>query len=214
MIKSWFLAAIILLNVQTVWSDELQIVVVGLFADHAVVEINNKQRILSVGKTSPEGVKLISATSQKAVLEIKGKQSDYVLGSHIGAHYTPPVAQPVVNIWPTNGMYLTAGSINGYSVNFIVDTGASSIALNADTAKRLGLEYLKAPQIAVKTASKVEIAYQVKLEQVQVGTITLYNVDGLVIDGSEPSVALLGMSFLGQLDMQRTDNKLQLKKKF
>ncbi|MDT8370797.1 MAG: retropepsin-like aspartic protease [Gammaproteobacteria bacterium] len=214
MIKSWFLTAIILLNVQTVWSDELQIVVVGLFADHAVVEINNKQRILSVGKTSPEGVKLISATSQKAVLEIKGKKSDYVLVSHIGAHYTPPVAQPVVNIWPTNGMYLTAGSINGYSVNFIVDTGASSIALNADTAKRLGLEYLKAPQIAVKTASKVEIAYQVKLEQVQVGTITLYNVDGLVIDGSEPSVALLGMSFLGQLDMQRTDNKLQLKKKF
>ncbi|MBE0439071.1 MAG: clan AA aspartic protease [Gammaproteobacteria bacterium] len=214
MIKSRLLAVIILLNTQAVWSDELQIVVVGLFADHAVVEINQKQRILSVGKTSPEGVKLISATSQKAVLELKGKQFDYVLGSHIGTHYTPPVAQPIVNLWPTNGMYITPGSINGFSVNFIVDTGASTIALNADTARRLGIDYLKAPQIAVKTASKIEIAYQVKLDQVQVGTITLYNVDAMVIDGSEPSVALLGMSFLGQLDMQRTDNKLQLKKKF
>ncbi len=214
MIKSWLLAAIILLNTQAVWSDELQIVVVGLFADHAVVEINHTQRILSVGKTSPEGVKLISASSQKAVLEVNGKQSDYVLGSHIGTHYTPPVAQPVVNLWPTNGMYLTSGSINGYTVSFIVDTGASTIALNADTARRLNIDYLKAPQIAVKTASQVEIAYQVKLDQVQVGDIKLYNVEAMVIDGAEPTVALLGMSFLGQLDMQRTDKKLQLKKKF
>jgi aspartyl protease family protein len=111
-------------------------------------------------------------------------------------------------------MYLTTGNIDGYTVDFIVDTGASAIVLNAQTAKRLNINYLSAPQIAVKTASKIELAYRVKLNLVQVGDIKLNYVDAMVIDGSEPSIALLGMTFLGQLDMQHVDNKLQLQKKF
>jgi aspartyl protease family protein len=192
----------------------MKIVVVGLFAGHAVVEIGQKQRILKVGETSPEGVTLISATSSKAVLEVDGEQREYSLGTHISTQFTPPKAQPKVTIWPTNGMYLTTGSIDGYTVDFIVDTGASAIVLNAQTAKRLNINYLSAPQIAVKTASKIELAYRVKLNLVQVGDIKLNYVDAMVIDGSEPSIALLGMTFLGQLDMQHVDNKLQLQKKF
>lgn len=212
--KAWIVALIILLNTQVVWSDGLNIVVVGLFSDQAVVQVNAKQRLLKVGDTSPEGVKLISASSQNAVLEVAGIRKTYLLGSQVGTNFSPPPAQPVVSLWPTNGMYLTPGSVNGYSVDFLVDTGASAIALNAATAKRLGLDYLNGQKVGVKTASGISMAYQVSLDQVQVGEIILYNVAAMVLDGPEPERALLGMTFLGQLEMVRKDQRLDLKKKF
>ncbi len=212
--KAWIAGLIILLNSAVVWSDALNIMVVGLFSGQAVLTINNKQRLLKVGKTSPEGVTLIAATSQNAILEVDGVQKEYLLGSQIGGDFGPPPEQTVVNLWPTNGMYLTPGSINGFSVDFLVDTGASAIALNIATAKRLGLNYLDGRRIGVKTASGVSGAYAVTLDQVQVGDIKLYNVEAMVLDGAEPAVALLGMTFLGQLDMQRTGEKMELKKKF
>lgn len=214
MSKAWLAALIILLNSAVAWSETPKIVVVGLFNGQAVLEIDQKQRILKVGKTSPEGVKLISASSEVAVLEIDGVRQEYRLGSHIGTNYTPPVEQPVVSLWPTNGMYKTAGSINGYSVDFLVDTGASAIALNAATARRLGIDFLKGRVIGVRTASGTERAYQVTLDAVQVGDIKLYNVGGIVIDGLEPQRALLGMTFLGQLEIQHNGERMDLKKKF
>ncbi|OUR73629.1 clan AA aspartic protease [Methylophaga sp. 41_12_T18] len=212
--KIWFSALIILLNTSLSWADDLKIVVVGLFSQQAVIEINKQQRLLKVGQTSPEGVTLISATSSKAVLEIKGKQQEYTLGEHIGGQFTPPPAQPVVSLWPTNGMYLTPGTVNGFSVDFLVDTGASAIAINAATAKRLGLDYKSSTPVGVKTASGITLAYPVKLDVVQVGEIKLYNVQAMVLDGAEPSRALLGMTFLGQLDMQRSGLRMDLKQKF
>ena len=214
MFRTWLAGLIILLNSSLVLADELKIVVVGLFSGQAVVEINQKQHLLKVGKTSPEGVTLISATSQSAVLEVNGEQKKYLLGSHIGTNFTPPPEQPVVSLWPTNGMYLTPGTVNGYSVDFLVDTGASSIALNAATAKRLSIDYIKSRPVAVKTASGISKAYPVKLDIVQVGDIKLHNVEAMVLDGAEPSRALLGMTFLGQLDMQRSGERMDLKKKF
>jgi len=214
MIKTWLAGIIILLNTSLVWSDELKVVVVGLFSGQAVIEINNTQRLLKAGKTSPEGVTLISATSQSAVLEIEGVQKKYLLGSHIGTNFGPGPEETVVSLWPTNGMYLTPGTVNGYSVDFLVDTGASSIALNAATAKRLNIDYINKRPRAVKTASGITKAYPVMLDLVQVGDIKLHNVEAMVLDGAEPSRALLGMTFLGQLDMHRKGERMDLKKKF
>ena len=205
---------IILLNVSTAWADVSKIIVLGLFNDMAVLDIDNKQRILKAGKTSPEGVTLISASSKVAVLEVHGIQEEYFLGNHIGSHYVSPPKQPKVSLWPTKGMYLTPGSINGFSVDFLVDTGASAIALNAPTAKRLGIDYVKGEVIGVKTASRIEKAYRIMLDQVQVGQIKLHNVSAMVLDGPEPARALLEMSFLGQLDMERSGERMDLKQKF
>ncbi|PCH63268.1 MAG: hypothetical protein COC04_04625 [Gammaproteobacteria bacterium] len=111
-------------------------------------------------------------------------------------------------------MYITPGTVNGYSVDFLVDTGASTIALNAETAKRLDLEYIENAPVGVKTASGITLAYPVTLDEVQVGDIKLYNVQAVVIDGPEPSRALLGMTFLGQLDMHQTGQRMDLKQKY
>lgn len=213
MIKLWIAGAIILLNTSLAWSKDLSIVVVGLFSNQAVVEINHKQRLLKAGKTSPEGVTLISANSKKAVLEIDGVRRTYQLGEHISSSFSSTTAQAEVDLWPTNGMYLTVGNVNGYTVDFLVDTGASAIALNAATAQRVGIDFLEAKKIGIKTASGTEIGYEVHLDSVQIGDITLHNVRAMVLDGAEPERALLGMTFLNQLEMVRTGEKMNLKKK-
>ncbi len=214
MLKAWIAGAIILLNSSFARCDELKIVVVGLFNGHAVIEIDQQRRMLKEGETTPEGVTLISANSRKAVLKVDGVEHDYLLADHIGSHYALPAEQPVVHLWPTKGMYMTTGNINGYSVDFIVDTGASAIVINKATAQRLGLDYYKGSVIGVKTASGTEMAYEVTLDWVQLGDIKLYNIAGIVIDGDEPERALLGMTFLGQLDIQHNGQRMELKKKF
>lgn len=214
--KAWIVALIILLNTSIALSnsDVLNIVVVGLFKDQAVVEINDKQRVLKIGKTSPEGVTLISANSRSAVLEKDGVTETYKLGTRISTNFTPPVSQPVVSLWPINGMYTTTGSVNGYSVDFLVDTGASAIALNAATARRLDLDYLKGQKVGVKTASGIEVGYHVVLDEVQIGDIKLNNIRAMVLDGEQPERALLGMTFLEQLDIERKNERMDLKKRF
>ncbi|MDO7710355.1 MAG: TIGR02281 family clan AA aspartic protease, partial [Pseudomonadota bacterium] len=187
---SWASALIILINSPLVWSGSLNIVVVGLFSGKAVLTINEQQRLLEVGNISPEGVKLISATSQSAIIEVEGVQKKYLLGSQVGGLFAPPAKQPMVSIWPNDGMYLTVGSVNGYSVDFLIDTGASVVAFNAATAIRLGLDYLNAPAGMVQTASGVEKAYQVTLDQIQVGDIQLPNLEAMVLDGPQPARAL------------------------
>jgi len=205
---------IILCIPQNAWSQDLQILVMGLYRDHAVLEINQQQHFLSVGQRTPGGVTLISANSNQAILDIAGRQGVFELNNRVGAMYSAPVEMPVVSIWPTNGMYLTSGSVNGYTVDFMVDTGASVIAINGETAKRLGVDYLSANQIGVRTASGVELAYSIKLDSVQLGDISLENVAAVVIDGPEPQRALLGMSFLNAFDMERKGERLDLRQKF
>lgn len=192
----------------------LSIQVSGLFRDQAVININDTQRILKVGQSSPEGVKLIAANSDQAILEIDGVQQTFPLGSQIGGIFSPPDTQPMVSLWPTDGMYLTNGSINGYGVDFLVDTGASAVALNAVTAQRLGIDYLNAPKIGVRTASGEGVGYQVNLDRVQLGDIMRFNVMAIVLDGPEPQRALLGMSFLQDLDLQRRGERLDLIQKY
>jgi aspartyl protease family protein len=189
--------------------------VVGLFKDKAIVELDGKRRLLRAGETSPEGVKLVSADSKAAVLEIDGVQKTYELGSHIGSSFAEP-KHPAVRIWPTpNRMYTVVGSINGYPVDFVVDTGATLVSMSGREAKRLGIDYrvIGEPSLS-STASGVDKIYVVSLDKVKVGDIELRNIRGAVHDGDFPPMVLLGMSFLGRLDMQQDGPVLELRRKF
>jgi aspartyl protease family protein len=190
-----------------------QVVVLGLFKDKAVVVVDGKQRTLSVGQTSPEGVTLVSANSNGAVLDIAGTRSTYPLGSQVNTNLGAP-AQTTVQLYrDQQGMYATSGSINGQPVNFLVDTGATLVSMNSTDARRLGINFRLGQASAVTTASGVEPAYQVRLNKVKVGDIELRDVDGLVLDGPHPPLVLLGMSFLGRLDMQNKGQVMELRQK-
>ena len=192
-----------------------KITVLGLFKDKAIVTIDGKQRILTAGQTSPEGVKLIAANSEQATIEIEGTVAVYKLGTHIGTHYTPPAASKTVQVWPdTAGMYAIVGSINGFPVNFLIDTGATLIAMNRNEARRLGIDYrVNGLQGRSSTASGMVTTYYVYLKRVKVGEIELRDVEAAVVDGDFPTDVLLGNSFLNRLDMRREGRMLELKTK-
>ncbi len=188
----------------------------GLFRDKALLEIDGHQRLLRKGQSTAEGLTLISADSKAAVLEYRGKRSTYKMGSRISGTYAKASTPPSVRIWPSaQGMYRTTGSINGQTVDFLVDTGATSIAMNRNEAKRLGIDYLvKGKPGWATTASGVTRSYGVRLKKVWVGDIKLHGVDAAVIDGNFPRTTLLGMSFLGRLDMHRKGGALELRKRY
>ena len=193
----------------------VDISVMGLFRDKAIVKIDGKQRILKPGKASPEGVLLISSNSSEAVLEFEGGRKTHRLGSHISTSFTRD-KQPSVSIFRNeHGMFTTVGSINGFPVNFLVDTGASSVAMNRKQADRLGIDYrLYGTPIGVSTASGFERGWRIRLDRVQVGDVELRNVVGTVIDAHSSPGVLLGMSFLGRLEMNNTNESMKLKKKY
>lgn len=212
--------SMLLVLLLVVWSESSiaieRLRVVALFSDKAMVEIDGKNRLLKKGKASPEGVLLISADAKGAVLEIEGQRETYELGRHVSASYSKPKTQEV-QIWRNAyGGYTTVGSINGQTVNMLVDTGASSVAMSEVEAKRLGIPYLLTGRvIRVSTASSGNVkGYRVLLDRVQVGDIQLHNVEGTVIEGNSPSEVLLGMTFLGKLQMENKGNVLLLKTKY
>lgn len=189
--------------------------VVGLFSERAVVLIDGKQHILRVGQTTPEGVKLIAADSESADLQIDGKVVKATLDGRVTATKRTPDTKEFQISRNTQGMFTTVGSINGLTVSFLVDTGATNIAMNAAQARRLGIDYrVTGSPMRVTTASGVESAWAVNLNTVKVGELKLHNVRAVVLEGAQPAQTLLGMSYLGQLEMTNTGRLMTLHKKY
>jgi aspartyl protease family protein len=190
------------------------VTVVGLFANKAVVVINGgKPRTLSVGQTTPEGVRLISADSESATFEIDGKRETLTPGQGGAvARSAPPVSgrKKVVLTADSRGHFFATGTINGVSTRFMVDTGATTIALSSAEAKRTGVNYLAGRRVLTQTANGVVPVYRVRLDAVDIGGIKLSNIDAIVIEGDRLPVALLGMSFLNRMEMRREGDVLML----
>lgn len=193
------------------------IAVSALFSGKAVLVVDGgKPRTLAVGQSTPEGVKLLSATSEAAVIEYNGQRQTLTTGhtTRIGAAVSGGGSGQALLTADARGHFIATGMINGMSVRFIVDTGASSVALSVPEAKRLGINYLAANPGRVSTANGLVTAYRVKLDNVRVGDITLNNVDGVVIDGAGLNIALLGMSFLNRTQMKRDGDTLTLVRRY
>jgi len=181
----------------------------GLFKDKAIVSIDGgKPRTLSVGQTV-QGVKLVAADSSSASFEVDGKRRTLAMGQSF-AGGTPANARQTVSLTAdARGHYAAMGSLNGFPVTFLVDTGATSIAINADEARRIGLDYRAGQATGVSTAAGVVPAWHVTFNTVKVGGIVLNQVDGMVVEtGLE--VPLLGMSFLNRMDMKRDGQTMTL----
>jgi len=189
--------------------------VLGLFSDKALLEIDGQRAMLGVGESGPQAIRLLAADSDRAVLEIDGTRRELRLDGRVSARKrTAPATE--VRVWRNpQGMFTTVGSVNGLPVSFVVDTGATQVALNAVEARRLGIDYrVSGNPASVVTASGVEQAWSVTLERVKVGELELRNIAALIMDGNYPPVALLGMSYLGRLEISNSGRMMTLKKKY
>jgi len=190
------------------------VTVVGLSSSRASVSINGASpRWLAVGQRSPEGVVLVDVDRETATFEIDGKRRALKMNQAYVAARAAGGGSSVTLKADARGHFIADGQVNGGTVRFMVDTGATVIALPAADAKRLGINYLKGDQGVVQTANGAAPAYRVKLDTVRLGDITLNGVDGVVLEGGL-TTALLGMSFLNRTEMKRDGETMVLTKRF
>lgn len=206
----WVAAALAVLPARA-----LDVTVVGLFSGKAVVTVNRgAPRTLSVGEQTPEGVRLLSADSRQAVLEVEGKRLTLEMGQHFETAEQTGSRSSVTLAADSRGHFMVDGQVNGAHVRFLVDTGATFVSLPASEAARLGIDLRGARRGVSQTANGPVTVYRTTLESVSVGGVTLYNVEAAVHDSRGLDVALLGMSFLNRTEMRRDGLSLTLTKRF
>jgi aspartyl protease family protein len=195
----------------TAWAASVS--VVGLFKDKAIVSIDGgKPRTLSVGQTV-QGVKLIAADSGGARFDVEGKRRSLGMGQSFAASAAPAERRSVSLTADARGHFAASGSLNGYPMNFLVDTGATAIAISATDARRIGVDYKAGQAVGVGTAAGVVPAWRVKFSSVKVGGITVHHVDGMVME-TGLDVPLLGMSFLNRMEMKRDGQTMTLTQRY
>jgi aspartyl protease family protein len=110
-----------------------------------------------------------------------------------------------------NGHFQTEAIIDGRRLDFMVDTGASVIALRERDAGRLGIHPARRDYTAnVSTANGTLKAAPVELNRVEVGGLTVRNVAALVLPDEALGQNLLGMSFLSKVKWEHRNGRLVL----
>lgn len=161
------------------------------------------------------GINLLSIERGEATVEIDGKRRVLKIGQHhrSGVAAASSTPQSVTLAADARGHFVTEGSINGNPVRFLVDTGATTVALPAAEAQRLGIDYRKGERGYTNTAGGVVPIYRVRLDSVKLGAIELTGIDGVVIEQGL-DIALLGMTFLNRVDMKRDGQTMVLIRRF
>lgn len=215
--RAWKGAALVLLGLW-VWispaSAARNLALAALFPGKAVLVFDGGQlRTVAVGGRTPEGVLLVSLVEDGAVVEDQGKRFTLRLGE--GGVMAPGAASaPETTLHAdANGHFVTQGAVNGATVKFLVDTGASLVSMGASDARRAGIDYRKGEPVGTMTANGPTQVWRVKLNNVRVGDVVLHDVDGAVHPQDMP-FALLGMSFLKRMEMQREGERLQLRQRY
>lgn len=193
---------------------EPDIKVKGLFKNAAVLIINGQQKLLKVGGSQVQGVTLVSASSKGAVIEFEGKRINLQLSTNIGADYSEAEKAEVRLTSQHNGHYFGTALFNGRRGHFVVDTGASKIAMSSDTANQLGISYKGGKPISVNTAQGSTRGFLVNINRVELGGIRVDNVATIILEGRYPLEILLGNSFLSQLEMNIENGVLLLQSKY
>mgnify|MGYP006377048053 CR=1 FL=1 len=189
--------------------------VVGLFPGKAVLVIDGgAPRTVPVG-ANVGGVRLLAVDQGSATVEIGGKRQRLAIGQHAhsGGHGGEAQNTSLTADSRGRGHFITTGTVNGATVRFMVDTGATSIALGAADARRANVSTANARQVMVQTANGVTQAWLVTLSTVRVGDVTLNEVEGIVHQHDMP-IALLGMSFLNRMEMKRDGQTMTLRKRY
>lgn len=190
-----------------------EIGLVGVFPGKAAVLVidGGAPTTVRVGRTA-HGVSVVSADETQAVVEVEGKRRTLRLGQYASSANDDERQKATLAADP-NGHFFAQGQVNGGSVRFLVDTGATLIALPGSIADRLGIDYRMGRRGMIQTAAGPALAYKVKLDEVRLGGIRLRNVDAVVLQ-SGLGVALLGMSFLNRVEMQRDGQSMVLIRRY
>ena len=185
----------------------------GIMGSKAMLMINGGEpQAVPVGQTL-DGVKVLSINGDQIMVEIGGKKRPLRVGQHAVGVSNGDGSDKVIMTADVQGHFYTTGTVNGTSVRFVVDTGATSIALGPNDARRIGLDLRRGQRGMTSTANGQVVVTRIPLDTVTIGGITLHNVEAVVLPAEMP-IALLGMSFLNRMEMQRDGSTMTLKRRF
>lgn len=195
-------------------SSAADVGLVGIFPGKALLTINGgAPRTVAVGGKTTDGVKVLAAGGDTATIEVDGKKRVLRIGQNVTVRATAGGRATTVLTADGRGHFLTTGSINGASMRFLVDTGASTVAMGASDARRAGVDPTRGEKGFAQTANGVAEVSRVRLHSVRVGDIVLNDVEATVHSQDMPMV-LLGMSFLNRMEMQRNGDTMTLRKNY
>lgn len=191
-----------------------EVALIGMIGDKAAVLAidGGEPKAVKTGQTW-NGITVVSVQKDRATLKIDGKERVLLQSQYYRSAAPPSTRESATLAADTRGHFVTEGAVNGVGMRFLVDTGATLIALPASEARRLGIDYRAGRRSMAQTANGPAPAYTVKLDSVKVGAIELNAVDAMVIEqGLE--TPLLGMSFLNRVEMRRDGQTMTLIRRF
>ncbi|PWJ93676.1 MULTISPECIES: TIGR02281 family clan AA aspartic protease [Mesorhizobium] len=118
-----------------------------------------------------------------------------------------PMGRKVVVAADERGHFSSAFKLNGRQIDGMIDTGATLVAINTSTARKIGLS-LNASDFSheVSTANGTIKAAVAMIDRLQIGSITVNDVQTIVLDDRALRTNLIGMSFLNRLDKYQVEN--------
>ena len=180
----------------------------------ALLMINGAPHTLAVGSTI-KGVTLKRVMPGQAEVEIAGKTLMVAMGgapaSVGGGGGSSANGREILIAAGPGGHFVTSGQINGKAVQFMVDTGATTVAMGRSEAERIGVDWKQGQRGLTQTAGGVVPVYVVSLTSIRIGDVEVFGVNATIVPVEMPFV-LLGNSFLGRFSMRRDSNVMRLEK--
>jgi aspartyl protease family protein len=187
----------------------------GMLGNRALLMVDGgAPKGVAVGEIH-QGVKVVSTGVDSAVVELGGKRLTLRLGESPASVGGRGVASSGRIVLPADhgGHFFGQGSINGQAVQFMVDTGASAVALGMSDADRIGLNYRAGQSVRISTANGAAQGWRLTLRSVRLGDVEVFEVDAVVSPQPMPFV-LLGNSYLNRFQMKRDNDQMTLERRY
>lgn len=187
----------------------------GVLGSKALLIVNGSPPKGVAPGESHQDVKVVSVERDTATVDVAGKRLVLRMGdspASIGARGGPAHGNRIVLTGDSRGHFFSQGSINGHLLQFMVDTGATSVAISQVEADRMRLDYKSGQAIRLGTANGVTQGWRIRLNTMRLGEVDVYDVEAVVIPASMP-FALLGNSFLSRFQMTRNNDQMVLEKR-
>ncbi|WP_236024245.1 retropepsin-like aspartic protease family protein [Comamonas suwonensis] len=203
------------LAVSSAWGQSVALT--GVLGSKALLVVDGSTPKAIAVNESHKGVRLLQINGDAAVVDVKGQRQNLRLGEapvsvgSRGGQGGGSRSGKLVLIADSRGHFIDRGMINGKTMQYMVDTGASTIAIGRADAERLELPFLKGAPMLMRTANGTAQGWRIKLDSVKLGDIELRDVDAIVAPESMPYV-LLGNNLLAQFHMTRKGSEMVLEK--
>jgi len=188
----------------------------GMLGNKALLVVDGGEpKSVAPGETF-KGVRVISTQGDIAVLEVAGRRQTLRVGESpvsVGQPIVQGKGSRIVLSADSQGHFFTQGLVNSRPVQFLVDTGATTIGMSVSDADRIGLQYKQGQAVQVSTANGIVPGWKIRLSSVRLSDVEVRDIEAVITPISMPFV-LLGNSYLTRFQMTRNNEQLVLEKRY